>query len=86
MPKQHVGDFIFLDDRNPPIPWRVRNGWLWFWSRAGAWVSQRELRPGELGQMFLNRMSDEHANLYCQGSAALLPATESAELAKEGKV
>lgn len=55
--------FVFLDLNSEP--WLVHQGWLHRWHRgAKCWVTARELRNFELGEMEKRKLKPEHAALY----------------------
>lgn len=67
--------FVFLDLNSEP--WLVHNDWLHRWNRgAKCWVTARELRNFELGEMEKRKLKPEHAALYGP------PCSENTELCR----
>lgn len=62
-PPESSPTFVFLDLNSEP--WLVHEGWLHRWNRgAKCWVTARELRNFELGEMEKLKLKPELAALY----------------------
>lgn len=74
--------FVFLDLNSEP--WLVHNNWLHRWNRgAKCWVTSREIRDFELGEMEKRKLKPEHAALYGPPCLASDPETMTDAQAQE---
>ena len=64
--------FVFLDDKNRPY-WCCMyhdTPWIMYWHPDKRWVTLRQVNQTEIWSFWLNKLADEHAEMYHKYNAA----------------